>query len=103
MTDVNAAAAGGRGPGRPRKKVKRLALSLRVTPELRGRLMAMAKENSRSITQQTELLLEQAIDGGGLGVSPASVEKHRDSLSRRMRSLEDVPGELAEDVEKAVQ
>jgi hypothetical protein len=86
--DVNAAAAGRRRGGRPRKVDKRLPVSLRITPELRGRLRAMAKENSRSITQQTELLLEQAINGGGLGVSPASVEKLHDHLSW-IGSLED--------------
>src|SRR2546423_7467 len=54
VTDTNA--AGGKRPGRPRKDNKRPALSLRVNPELRQRLVAMAEENGRSITQQTELL-----------------------------------------------
>src|SRR6267142_7207351 len=61
VTDTNV--AGGKRPGRPRKDNKRPALSLRVNPELRQRLVAMAEENGQSITQQTELLLEHAVNG----------------------------------------
>jgi len=73
VTDTNA--AGGKRPGRPRKDNKRPALSLRVNPELRQRLVAMAEENGRSITQQTELLLGQAVNGLGRGSAPPSSEK----------------------------
>src|SRR5258708_892488 len=66
-----------RRPGRPRKEDKRLPLSLRVSPEMRRRLDAMAEQNSRTISQQTEVLLEHALNGGGLGfgVPPASAKK----------------------------
>jgi hypothetical protein len=83
VTDTNA--AGGKRPGRPRKDDKRAALSLRVNPELRRRLVAMAEENGRSITQQTELLLEHAVNGLDRGGSP--LEPKRASFNNsRLRS-----------------
>jgi hypothetical protein len=44
---------------------------------MRRRLDTMAEQNSRTISQQTEVLLEHALNGGGLsvGVSPASAKK----------------------------
>ena len=61
MTDANA-------PGRKRpggqskpKDQKRIAVNLRMSPALHTRLVAMAKENGRSITQQSELLLDFAL------------------------------------------
>ena len=75
VTDTNA--AGGKRPGRPRKDDKRAALSLRVNPELRRRLVAMAEENGRSITQQTELLLEQAVNGLDRGDSSSQESELR--------------------------
>ena len=54
----------GNPPGRPKKPPteKRLPLSLLVSPALRRRLVTLAKENRRSVTQQTEMLLERALD-----------------------------------------
>jgi hypothetical protein len=74
VTDA-ASAAGGKRRGRRPKDAKRALLSVRINPELRRRMVAMAEENGRSITQQTELLLEQAVNGLGRASAPPSAEK----------------------------
>jgi hypothetical protein len=44
-------------------------MSLRLSPALHARLVARAKEHGRSITQQAEMLLDQALrDPGGIHV-----------------------------------
>lgn len=61
MTDTNA--PGRRRPGgqsKP-KDQKRIAVNLRMSPALHARLVGLAKSNGRSITQQSELLLEFAL------------------------------------------
>ena len=84
VTDTNV--AGGKRPGRPRKDNKRPALSLRINPELRQRLVAMAEENGRSITQQTELLLEQAVNGLDRGDSSSQESELRLERSQDLAS-----------------
>jgi hypothetical protein len=50
--------------GQPKPKdQKRIAVNLRMSPALHARLVAMAKEHGRSITQQAEMLLDQAMVG----------------------------------------
>jgi hypothetical protein len=69
MTD--AVALGRRRPGgQPKSKdQKRIAMSLRLSPALHARLVARAKEHGRSITQQAEMLPDQALrDPGGIHV-----------------------------------
>jgi len=50
-----------KGPGRPPKNKKRVPVGVRLTPELRDALAAMAEQYGRSLTQQVELLLEGAV------------------------------------------
>lgn len=47
--------------GRPPNEQRRVPMGLRVTPEMRDELVARAKAKGRSITQEMELLLEQAL------------------------------------------
>jgi hypothetical protein len=47
--------------GRPPKDDKRLPLNLRISPDLRARLVALAEANRSSITEQVECLLDHAI------------------------------------------
>jgi hypothetical protein len=47
--------------GRPPKDDKRLPLNLRISPDLRNQLVALAKANRSSITEQVECLLEHAM------------------------------------------
>jgi hypothetical protein len=47
--------------GRPPKEDKRVSLNLRVSPDLRGRLVALAEANRSSITEQVESLVEHAM------------------------------------------
>jgi hypothetical protein len=49
------------GPGRPPSEQRRVAMGLRVTPEMRDKLVTRAQAKGRSITQEMELLLEQAL------------------------------------------
>jgi hypothetical protein len=60
---IDAVALGRRRPGgQPKSKdQKRIAVSLRLSPTLHARLVAKAKEHGRSITQQAEMLLDQAL------------------------------------------
>ena len=46
--------------GRPRNAVRRVPLSLRVTPEVRSRLEEQANQSGRSISQEAEFRLEQS-------------------------------------------
>ena len=49
-------------PARNRKPAKRqAALSMRIAPATRDQLVAIAKENGRSVTQEADRLLDQAI------------------------------------------
>jgi hypothetical protein len=43
------------------KDQRRIPLSLRVTPQMRESLERVAQRNGRSLTQQTEFLLEYAL------------------------------------------
>jgi hypothetical protein len=47
--------------GRPPVERRRIPMGLRVTPELSDQLVARASETGRSITQQLEFLLEEAL------------------------------------------
>ena len=47
--------------GRRPKDQKRIPLSMRITPSTREKLVAIAAENGRSITQEAEIRLEQAL------------------------------------------
>ena len=47
--------------GRPPDEVKRMALSLRVTPTVRKLLDNAAAEAGRSISQEAEMMIERAI------------------------------------------
>ena len=46
---------------RRHKDQRRIPLSLRLTPEMRQHLERIAERNGRSLTQQTEFLLEYAM------------------------------------------
>ena len=74
--NVSDADAPGRNrPGRRPKDQKRIPLSLRITPAMRSRLVALAEENGRSVSQQTEFLLELALAGGASqDLSPPSTD-----------------------------
>jgi hypothetical protein len=48
--------------GRRPKDQKRIPVSLRVTPTLHSRLVAMSDESGRSLTQEVEFLLERALE-----------------------------------------
>lgn len=50
-----------RRPGRPPVERRRIPMAMRITPELRDQLVARAEAKGRSITQEMELLLEQAL------------------------------------------
>ncbi len=50
-----------RRPGRPPVERRRIPMAMRITPKLRDQLVARAEAKGRSITQEMELLLEQAL------------------------------------------
>ena len=52
--------------GRPRDPVRRMPLSLRVTPAVRKRLDRLAAASGRSISQEAELRLEQSFSNEAL-------------------------------------
>jgi hypothetical protein len=85
MTD--AVALGRRRPGgQPKSKdQKRIAMSLRLSPALHARLVARAKEHGRSITQQAEMLLDQALrDPGGIHVLHDEIIKALAEMRERL-------------------
>jgi hypothetical protein len=51
----------GRRSGRPPVERRRVPMAMRITPELRDKLVARAEATGRSITQEMELLLEQGL------------------------------------------
>jgi hypothetical protein len=59
MTDADA--PGVRGTGRRLKDQKRIPLNLRITPRMREGLERLAYSNGRSLSAQTEILLEFAL------------------------------------------
>jgi hypothetical protein len=62
--------------GRPPKADKRVSLNLRVSPDLRARLVALAEANRSSITEQVECLVEHAMKGDqNRSGSPIPAEK----------------------------
>jgi hypothetical protein len=77
MRSTEVAAPGKNRGGRPRKPNRRELLTLRVEPELRGRLVVMAREKGRTLTEQTEILLQQGLDGGAGTSAPPSAEARR--------------------------
>jgi hypothetical protein len=99
MTD--AVALGRRRPGgQPKSKdQKRIAMSLRLSPALHARLVARAKEHGRSITQQAEMLLDQALrDPGGIHVLHDEIIKAlaemRERIDQRLfRELDEREGQ----------
>lgn len=98
---VNAAAAlaqgteGQRRRGRPPKPDKRVPLSLLVHPALRGSLVTMAGENGRSLTQQTELLLERGVkDPMPPAPTAAELVARLEELARGFEQLAHEVGEL---------
>jgi hypothetical protein len=84
MTD--SANPGRRRPGgQPKSKdQKRIAMSLRLSPALHTRLVARAKEHGRSITQQAEMLLDQALSAGVIREEINRVEKALDEMGNRL-------------------
>jgi hypothetical protein len=61
-----------RRAGRRRKDRKRIPLSIRVTPQMRDELEQVAQRTGRSLTQQTEFLLEHALRWErGMTIAPA--------------------------------
>jgi hypothetical protein len=73
----------GASPGRPRldEDSKRAPLVVTVSPDLRNRIVALADENGRSLSRQTEYLLLQALDAARLG----RIEEKLDRLIARKR------------------
>src|SRR3954454_23209931 len=81
--------------GAPVTERRRIPMGIRVTPELREELVARAEAKGRSITQEMELLLEQAllvdkIGGDGLrALLPALIEFDRSGSDyARKRGIE---------------
>ncbi len=72
----------GGAPGRPRlpQAQKRVMLSVRITPGMRQRLAALAEETGRSLAQQTEFLLEQAMAGIDAVGRLEQIEQELDTL-----------------------
>jgi hypothetical protein len=92
---TGADAPGRRRPGgqpKPRHQ-KRIAMSLRVSPGLRARLLAMAQEHGRSITQQSELLLDQA-----MGAPLDQVDRLTDAVKQHGAQVSDDIKRLKEEV-----
>lgn len=50
-----------RGPGRPTVERRRVPTAMRITPDLRDKIVARAEATGRSITQEMEMLLEQGL------------------------------------------
>lgn len=78
MNDLDAPAEGRRRGRRP-KRDKRVLLSLRMEPELRARIVTIAEKTGRSISQETEALLQRAVNGRDRGAPLASVKKLQDN------------------------
>jgi hypothetical protein len=57
----SAATTDASAPDKPRRVFRRPALNLHVEPETRQRIVARAEESGRSITKETEFLLERAL------------------------------------------
>jgi len=91
VSDLDAPTAG-RGPGRPPKPDKRVLLSLRMEPELRARIVTMTEESGRSITQETEALLESALNGRDRDAPLGSVKPQ--GGTDQTRSPDEVEGSL---------
>jgi hypothetical protein len=53
---------------------------LRIKPELRARIVTIAEKTGRSISQETEALLQRAVNGRDRDAPLASVEKLHDNL-----------------------
>jgi hypothetical protein len=54
------------------KDGKRIPLNLRVTPQIRRELEPVAANTGRSLSQQTEFLIELALRSGGSMIAPLS-------------------------------
>jgi hypothetical protein len=78
---IDANALGQRRRGRRPKPNKRVPLSLLLDPEIRSILADSAKENGRSITRQTELILRRGIRTYAVGgpVTPGTYVKLSDN------------------------
>src|SRR5215472_1698096 len=88
LTDPNAPERKRRG--RPPKANKRVPLHLLISPQIRGRLVEMAEEHGRSITQQVELLLEHALrDSSRDAFPPPSAKRPHDPVRRQKQSADD--------------
>jgi hypothetical protein len=85
MTDADT--PGRRRPGgQPKPKdQKRIAVNLRMSPSLHARLLSMAKEHGRSITQQAEMLLDDALRGDGEHLK--GLENQIGQLNTEVRAL----------------
>src|SRR5439155_18984636 len=78
-------------PGRPPKDQKRIPVSLRLSPTTARGLQAMAKDQGRTVTGQTEFLLEHAARELGwklYDLSPAPIEDLYDRLARLEAELD---------------
>jgi hypothetical protein len=50
-----------RGPGRPPAEKRRIPMTFRVSPKLNDQILARAEETGRSVTQELEMLVAQAL------------------------------------------
>jgi len=50
-----------RGPGRPPAENRRVPMTFRVSPKLNDQILARAEETGRSVTQELEMLVAQAL------------------------------------------
>lgn len=66
--------------GAPITQRRRIPMGIRVAPELRAVLVARAESNGRSITQETELLIERGLEFGRIYARLESVESKLDQL-----------------------
>jgi len=81
--------------GQPKPKdQKRVAVNLRMSPALHARLVAMANEHGRSITQQAEMLLDQAIRNLRDFVFPPSADEIHDKLDQLNEQLAELRSTL---------
>jgi hypothetical protein len=80
MTDVTAPVR--RRPGGQLKDEKRVPMSLRLSPALHRRVLAIANENDRSLTQTAELLFDRAFRDQSLTELHDRIERLHEQIER---------------------
>jgi hypothetical protein len=60
---------------------RRVPLSVRLTPRMRRQLVELAQANGRSLAQQTELVLEQGLQGLGVADRLDRIERKVEALA----------------------